>query len=114
MLLFSTFSIFPLIIKPLLIKVADMVGVIRATFADRNAKRINDNLYKEEKIRRLQRFYHPKCPCRLKIQSRTPAGYDIQKKREPHFCNSLIFKWCHRESNQGHKDFQSFALPTEL
>ena len=20
-------------------------------------------------------------------------------------------KWCHRESNQGHKDFQSFALP---
>ena len=23
-------------------------------------------------------------------------------------------KWCHRESNQGHKDFQSFALPTEL
>ncbi len=24
------------------------------------------------------------------------------------------FGWCHRESNQGHKDFQSFALPTEL
>lgn len=22
--------------------------------------------------------------------------------------------WCHSESNQGHKDFQSFALPTEL
>ena len=22
--------------------------------------------------------------------------------------------WYHRESNQGHKDFQSFALPTEL
>ena len=22
--------------------------------------------------------------------------------------------WCHRESNQGHKDFQSFALPSEL
>ena len=28
------------------------------------------------------------------------------------FCFSLL--WCHRESNQGHKDFQSFALPTEL
>ena len=28
------------------------------------------------------------------------------------FCFSS--KWCHRESNQGHKDFQSFALPTEL
>ncbi len=24
------------------------------------------------------------------------------------------FKWCLQESNQGHKDFQSFALPTEL
>ena len=33
------------------------------------------------------------------------------KKRELLFSNSLIFKWCHRESNQGHKDFQSFALP---
>ncbi|MEY4109708.1 MAG: hypothetical protein RLZZ46_62 [Bacteroidota bacterium] len=22
--------------------------------------------------------------------------------------------WCLQESNQGHKDFQSFALPTEL
>ena len=26
----------------------------------------------------------------------------------------LSYLWCHRESNQGHKDFQSFALPTEL
>ena len=26
----------------------------------------------------------------------------------------MAFLWCHRESNQGHKDFQSFALPTEL
>ncbi len=24
------------------------------------------------------------------------------------------FLWCHRESNQGHTDFQSVALPTEL
>ena len=23
-------------------------------------------------------------------------------------------QWCHQESNRGHKDFQSFALPTEL
>ena len=36
------------------------------------------------------------------------------KKRESHCCNSLTLEWCHRESNQGHKDFQSFALPTEL
>ena len=25
-----------------------------------------------------------------------------------------LSKWCLQESNQGHKDFQSFALPTEL
>ena len=28
--------------------------------------------------------------------------------------NCFSFKWCHQESNRGHKDFQSFALPTEL
>ena len=27
---------------------------------------------------------------------------------------SLCFKWCHQESNRGHMDFQSIALPTEL
>ncbi len=26
----------------------------------------------------------------------------------------LFFLWYHQESNRGHKDFQSFALPTEL
>ena len=26
----------------------------------------------------------------------------------------LFLKWYHQESNRGHKDFQSFALPTEL
>ena len=26
----------------------------------------------------------------------------------------VFFVWCHQESNRGHKDFQSFALPTEL
>ena len=25
-----------------------------------------------------------------------------------------LLRWCHRESNQGHTDFQSVALPTEL
>ncbi len=28
--------------------------------------------------------------------------------------NQVIVWWCHQESNRGHKDFQSFALPTEL
>ena len=40
------------------------------------------------------------------------------KKREvshaaaPQYLSSSL--WCHQESNRGHKDFQSFALPTEL
>lgn len=25
-----------------------------------------------------------------------------------------LIMWYHQESNRGHKDFQSFALPTEL
>ena len=28
--------------------------------------------------------------------------------------DTFFEKWCHQESNRGHKDFQSFALPTEL
>ena len=26
----------------------------------------------------------------------------------------VLKKWCHQESNRGHMDFQSIALPTEL
>ena len=33
-------------------------------------------------------------------------------KKRPTHCKPL--SWCHQESNRGHKDFQSFALPTEL
>lgn len=36
-----------------------------------------------------------------------------QKKNPENKCYG-IFKWYLQESNQGHKDFQSFALPTEL
>lgn len=36
----------------------------------------------------------------------------INTKKAP---NSGAFKWCRvSESNQGHRDFQSLALPTEL
>ena len=28
--------------------------------------------------------------------------------------DSVCWEWYHQESNRGHKDFQSFALPTEL
>lgn len=37
---------------------------------------------------------------------------DIETKKPQQMLRLL--KWCHQESNQGHKDFQSFALPTEL
>ena len=33
---------------------------------------------------------------------------------KPRFLARLLCLWCHQESNRGHKDFQSFALPTEL
>ena len=36
-----------------------------------------------------------------------------KEKKQLHCCN-CFYKWCHQESNRGHKDFQSFALPTEL
>ena len=45
----------------------------------------------------------------------------LGKEKSPNFFEiqgftSFFFlkKWCHQESNRGHKDFQSFALPTEL
>ena len=38
------------------------------------------------------------------------------KKAESCYEDSAFLedKWYHQESNRGHKDFQSFALPTEL
>ena len=36
------------------------------------------------------------------------------KTKNPDSFENQDFKWCHQESNRGHKDFQSFALPTEL
>ena len=42
----------------------------------------------------------------------------VKNEHTRHKKNSYIsvtaFLWCHQESNRGHKDFQSFALPTEL
>ena len=31
-----------------------------------------------------------------------------------HIRQCFLIVWCHQESNRGHKDFQSSALPTEL
>ena len=42
---------------------------------------------------------------------------DKSEKKETRLKALLLleFKWCHvSESNQGHRDFQSLALPTEL
>ena len=39
----------------------------------------------------------------------------ISNKKRPPSCDERPFKvWCELGSNQRHKDFQSFALPTEL
>ena len=38
---------------------------------------------------------------------------ELHKHNRGCTCASSIV-WCHQESNRGHKDFQSFALPTEL
>lgn len=38
----------------------------------------------------------------------------INTKKPNLFEEVRLFKWYHQESNRGHKDFQSFALPTEL
>ena len=37
---------------------------------------------------------------------------EISHAAAPQYLSSSL--WCHQESNRGHKDFQSFALPTEL
>ena len=47
-------------------------------------------------------------PLRLRPPVCIPAG----TKKRPEWISFLM--WCHQESNRGHKDFQSFALPTEL
>ena len=52
---------------------------------------------------------HKKCqnPSRLR-------GIGKQKTLSSGLLSVFLCKWCHQESNRGHKDFQSFALPTEL
>ena len=45
------------------------------------------------------------------FNNRNPVKTRKNRNRSTSIAVSL---WCHRESNQGHKDFQSFALPTEL
>ena len=48
----------------------------------------------------------------LKKKMENPGGTCLNKKRDP--IAKISFLWYQLESNQRHKDFQSFALPTEL
>ena len=40
--------------------------------------------------------------------------WGIVKRKTANSLRISGLEWCHQESNRGHKDFQSFALPTEL
>ena len=45
---------------------------------------------------------------------RRPQSQSDQTKKASTIVEAFSLRWCHQESNRGHKDFQSFALPTEL
>ena len=54
---------------------------------------------------------------KLKVESwelKIESWKILKRKKHQTYCLVLTFAWCHQESNRGHKDFQSFALPTEL
>ena len=56
------------------------------------------------------RFYHY---CRfLRFAGKEKLLTSFMNQEFAVIC--FFSKWCHQESNRGHKDFQSFALPTEL
>ena len=57
-------------------------------------------------------YFQERTNTRKKIFSAQAFAPPTTKKSHTELCNSLT--WCHQESNRGHKDFQSFALPTEL
>ena len=50
----------------------------------------------------------------IKFSAFLPVAGDKNKKSCISFDTAFFIVWCHQESNRGHKDFQSFALPTEL
>ena len=60
------------------------------------------------------RFADPAC-CSIGRPHKQQGGqsWGVKQKSEVEKSTS-DFLWCHQESNRGHKDFQSFALPTEL
>ena len=54
--------------------------------------------------------------CRTYQNSYTYSDTKLRQEQQNRnrITSIAVLLWCHRESNQGHKDFQSFALPTEL
>gem|GEM_PF-5094150 len=73
-------------------------------------------IFKKELIQE-QRFFHQNCTQislhwdLVRFLAPRPLLHQQQKKSHS---EEQLFLWCHQESNRGHKDFQSFALPTEL
>ncbi len=60
----------------------------------------------------ILRFFYQKIYYQEKrFLAPRPLLHQQQKKSHS---EEQLFLWCHQESNRGHKDFQSFALPTEL
>ena len=56
---------------------------------------------------------YTKCQ-RIRYWRKSIADFFCILQKKPDSFENQVFKWCHQESNRGHKDFQSFALPTEL
>src|SRR5690606_36288562 len=57
--------------------------------------------------------YTPKNGGGGRIRTAEPKGADLQSAAFSHFATPPYW-WLRTESNRRHKDFQSFALPTEL
>ena len=60
-----------------------------------------------------EHIYMPANTCLPTVHTR-PAKAEYKLRVRAAKKRLLLLKWCHQESNRGHKDFQSFALPTEL
>ena len=63
---------------------------------------------------RIHRFPLPSPENRSSLRCRQKEKALISSGNQGFATFCFSSKWYHQESNRGHKDFQSFALPTEL
>jgi hypothetical protein len=70
-----------------------------------------ENVYVEKIISNSvnKKFKTPGIKCECECEYREKSVKCSLSLSLSHF-----YKWCHQESNRGHMDFQSIALPTEL